>query len=53
MQDALHLFSESSFISGALSPEMQRNFSLTKEQELEEFQRHITALEYHAYLERL
>lgn len=53
MQEALDLFDHSSFISSALGPEMQRVFSLTKNQELEEFQRHITALEYHAYLERL
>jgi glutamine synthetase len=53
MQDALRIFGKSSFISSALGPEMQRIFGLTKEQELEEFQRHITALEYHAYLERL
>ena len=53
MQDALELFGHSSFISSALGAEMQRIFGLTKLQELEEFQRHITALEYHAYLERL
>jgi glutamine synthetase len=53
MQDALELFSHSSFIRTALGPEMQRVFALTKNQELEEFQRHITTLEYHAYLERL
>jgi glutamine synthetase len=53
MQDALRLFGESSFISTALGPEMQRNFGLTKTQELAEFQRHITSLEYHAYVERL
>lgn len=53
MQGALRLFGASSFISDALGPEMQRTFGLTKSQELEEFQRHITALEYHAYLQRL
>ncbi|MFT7286410.1 MAG: glutamine synthetase [Halieaceae bacterium] len=53
MQDALRMFGESSFVSAALGPEMQRNFGLTKEQELAEFQRHITGLEYHAYVERL
>lgn len=53
MQDALRLFGESSFISTALGPEMQRNFGLTKAQELAEFQRHITSLEYHAYVEKL
>lgn len=53
MQDALRLFGESSFISTALGPEMQRNFSLTKEQELIEFQRRVTGLEYHSYVELL
>lgn len=53
MRDALRLFGESSFISTALGPEMQRNFGLTKAQELAEFQRHITSLEYHAYVEKL
>lgn len=53
MQDALRLFGASSFISTALGPEMQRTFGLTKGQELGEFQRHITSLEYHAYVERL
>jgi glutamine synthetase len=53
MQDALRTFGESSFISAALGPEMQRTFGLTKEQELAEFQRHITSLEYNAYVERL
>ena len=53
MQEALRLFGESSFVSTALGPEMQRTFGLTKEQELAEFERHITSLEYHAYVERL
>lgn len=53
MPEALRLFGASSFISNALGPEMQRNFCLTKRQELDEFERHITSLEYHAYVERL
>jgi glutamine synthetase len=53
MQDALRLFGESSFISNALGPEMQKNFVLTKNQELTEFQRRVTSLEYHTYVERL
>jgi len=53
MPEALQLFSESSFVSSALGPEMQRCFSLTKGQEFAEFGRHITSLEYHAYVERL
>lgn len=53
MHDAVRLFSESAFIAGALGAEMQNTFSLTKTQELAEFQRHITSLEYQAYVERL
>ena len=53
MPDALQLFGDSAFISSALGPELQRNFRLTKEQELAEFERHITSLEYHAYVESL
>jgi glutamine synthetase len=53
MHEALRLFDESDFIRDALGPELQRSFSLTKTQELAEFERHITGLEYHAYMERL
>jgi len=53
MQEALRVFRDSSFISSALGPELQRNFSLTKAQELAEFERRITSLEYYAYVERL
>lgn len=53
MQDALTAFSESDFIRSALGGELQRIFTLTKQQEIEEFRRRITALEYQSYLERL
>jgi len=53
MQDALTAFSESDFIRAALGGELQRIFTLTKQQEIEEFRRRITALEYQSYLERL
>lgn len=53
MHEALKFFSGSSFVSTALGPEMQRIYNLTKSQELAEFQRHITSLEYQAYVERL
>ena len=53
MQDALTAFSESEFIRAALGGELQRIFTLTKQQEIEEFRRRITALEYQSYLERL
>jgi glutamine synthetase len=53
MHEALELFRESSFVSEAIGMEMQRSFTLTKEQELTEFSRHVTSLEYQAYIERL
>ena len=53
MQDALSAFSESDFIRAALGGELQRIFTLTKQQEIEEFRSRITALEYQSYLERL
>jgi len=53
MHEALYLFEESAFIRNALGAELQRSFSLTKTQELAEFERHVTGLEYHAYMERL
>jgi len=53
MHEALRVFNESGFISSALGPEMQHTFGLTKAQELAEFERHITSLEYYAYVERL
>ena len=33
--------------------ELQRIFTLTKEQEIDEFRRRISTLEYQSYLERL
>jgi glutamine synthetase len=53
MQDALGLFRESDFIRAALGGELQRIFTLTKEQEVAEFRRRISTLEYQTYLERL
>ena len=53
MPDAVSLFSESDFIRNALGPELQRIFTLTKEQEIAEFRRRITTLEYQSYLEKL
>lgn len=53
MPDALRLFGESEFIRSALGTELQRSYGLTKGQELAEFERHITSLEYHAYVESL
>jgi glutamine synthetase len=53
MHEALERFRNSRFIADNLGTELQGNFSLTKEQELNEFERHISGFEYHAYLERL
>jgi glutamine synthetase len=52
MHDALQLFRSSDFIHGALGGELQRIFTLTKEQEAAEFRRRISLLEYQSYLER-
>jgi glutamine synthetase len=53
MHEALELFSQSDFIRSALGGELQRIFRLTKTQEVEEFRRRVTALEYQTYLQRL
>jgi glutamine synthetase len=53
MQDALALFGQSDFIRRALGPELQHNFGLTKAQEIAEFHRHITMMEYQTYLQQL
>jgi glutamine synthetase len=53
MQDALALFARSDFIRRALGPEFQYTFGLTKEQEISEFHRQITTMEYQSYLQRL
>jgi glutamine synthetase len=53
MQDAVKIFSESEFIKANLGSELQRIYALTKEQEIAEFRRRITTLEYQTYLEKL
>ncbi len=53
MPDAVRMFRESDFIRNALGPEIQRIFTLTKEQEIDEFRKRITELEYQSFLERL
>ena len=53
MPDAVKLFSESDFIRHGLGSELQRIYTLTKQQELEEFRKRVTALEYQSYLEKL
>ncbi|MFT4824071.1 MAG: glutamine synthetase [Halioglobus sp.] len=53
IQDAVKLFHESEFIKNNLGEELQRIFTLTKEQEIAEFRRRITDLEYQSYLEKL
>jgi glutamine synthetase len=53
MPDAVRLFSESDFIRNALGPELQRIYTLTKQQEIDEFRKRITELEYQSFLEKL
>ncbi len=53
MHEAVAMFSASGFIRDNLGSEIQRIFTLTKEQEIAEFRHRITALEYQSYLERL
>ena len=53
IQDAVHIFKESDFIRANLGSELQRIYALTKEQEIAEFRRRITTLEYQSYLEKL
>ena len=53
MPDAVKLFSESDFIRNSLGDELQRIYTLTKQQEVEEFRKRITLLEYQSYLEKL
>ncbi|MDP4651675.1 MAG: glutamine synthetase, partial [Haliea sp.] len=52
MHEALDRFRSSDFIRAALGGEMQRIFTLTKEQEVAEFRRRVSLLEYQSYLER-
>lgn len=53
IQDAVKKFSDSDFIRDNLGGELQRIYTLTKEQEIAEFRRRITDLEYQSYLEKL
>jgi len=53
IQDAVKIFNESEFIKANLGTELQRIYALTKEQEIAEFRRRITTLEYQTYLEKL
>jgi glutamine synthetase len=53
MPDAVKLFSESDFIRNSLGEELQRIFTLTKQQEIEEFRKRVTLLEHQSYLEQL
>ena len=53
MPDAVDLFSESDFIRHSLGAELQRIYTLTKQQEIEEFRKRITQLEYQSFLKTL
>jgi glutamine synthetase len=49
-QSALEQFEHSSFIASYLGEEFRRVYTLAKQQELDEFDRHVTPLEYDACL---
>ena len=53
MPDAVNLFRASTFIRDSLGSELQRIYTLTKQQEVEEFRKRFTPLEYQSYLEKL
>ena len=48
--EALRTFSDSAFIREYLGGEFQEIYAGIKQQEIEEFARHIDVLEYHSYL---
>ena len=48
--DALEAFKKSAFIKEYFGAEFQRVFTETKQQEMDEFDKHVTAMEYEAYL---
>ena len=48
--DALSCFAESDFIKEYFGESFQQVFSATKEQEMDEFDRQVTAMEYQSYL---
>ena len=49
-QDAVDRFAQSEFIRDYLSEEFQRVYTVTKQQEIDEFDKHVTPLEYEVYL---
>ncbi len=53
MPEAVRQFQASDFIRNSLGPELQKIYSLSKEQEIEEFRKHVSAFEYRSFLERL
>ena len=48
--DALKAFSQSAFIREYLGEDFQRIYASTKQQEITEFDKHVTPVEYQAYL---
>ena len=53
MPDAMQLFDDSDFIRQSLGDELQRIYTLTKQQEIEEFRKRISPLEYQTFLQQL
>ncbi len=53
MPDAVNLLIESESIRNSLVSDLPSIYTLTKQQEVEEFRKRITPLEYQSYLEKL
>jgi glutamine synthetase len=51
IHEAVDIFRASNFVADSLSPELRRHIALTKEQEILEFRRYISAMEYQTYLQ--
>jgi glutamine synthetase len=52
MPDAVNRCGRSNFIRNSLGSELQRIYTLIKQQGIEEFRKRITPLEYQSYLEK-
>jgi glutamine synthetase len=53
LHEALARFADSEFIARNLGLELRRTFTLSKQQEIDEFRRTVSSFEHHAFLERV
>jgi len=53
LHDAVAQFAQSEFIARNLGPELRRTYTLSKEQEIDEFRRTVSPFEHHTFLERI